>query len=212
MLDVVDLAGLGSGDPAAVRRVAAELGRACREAGFFYVRNHGVPTALLSDMFACAGAFCAAPRAVKDELAIARSPHNRGYVGDAPESLNRAKADLKEAFNIGLDLPASDPEVIACKPFRGVNLWPQIPGFRDTAIGYFNALWRLGLDLHLAIAADLALAPNFFADKFDRPMGALRLLHYPPREAGARSHPGAGDHTDYGRPTILLSHDSRGLP
>ena len=125
MLDVIDLDGLGSGDPAAVRRVAAELGRACREVGFFYIRNHGVPAALLSGMFTCAAAFFAAPRAVKDEFAITRSPHNRGYVGIATESLNRVQADLKEAFNIGLDLPASDPEVIAGKPFRGVNLWPR---------------------------------------------------------------------------------------
>lgn len=52
MLDVIDLAGLGSGDPAAVRRVAAELGCACREVGFFYIRNHGVPAILLSGILA----------------------------------------------------------------------------------------------------------------------------------------------------------------
>jgi isopenicillin N synthase-like dioxygenase len=211
VLDIIDLAGLGSNDPTAVRRVAAELGSACREVGFFYVRNHGVPATLMSGMFACAAAFFAAPRAVKDELAITRSPHNRGYVGIATESLNRVQADLKEAFNIGLDLPTSDPEVIAGKPFRGVNSWPRIPGFRDTAIGYYNALWRLGLDLHLAIATDLALAPDFFADKFDRPMATLRLLHYPAREAGQHDHPGAGEHTDYGSLTILLNDDAGGL-
>jgi isopenicillin N synthase-like dioxygenase len=211
MLDVIDLAGLGLQDPAAVRRVAAELGRACRKVGFFYIRNHGVPDALMSGMFACSEAFFAAPRAVKDALAIKRSRHNRGYVGIATESLNLVQADLKEAFNIGLDLPADDPEVLAGKPFRGVNLWPQTPNFRDTALGYFHALWRLGLDLHLAIAGDLGLPPNFFADKFDRPMATLRLLHYPPRDADQGSLPGAGEHTDYGSLTILLTDDAGGL-
>ena len=211
MLDVIDLAGLGSGDPAAVRRVGAELGRACREVGFFYVRNHGVSDALLSGIFACSKGFFAEPRAVKDEFGIKRSRHNRGYVGIATESLNLAQADLKEAFNIGLDLPASDPEVIAGKPFRGVNLWPQTPGFRDTALAYFNAVWRLGVDLHLAIAADLGLAPTFFADKFDRPMATLRLLHYPPRAPDQGELPGAGEHTDYGSLTILLTDDVGGL-
>jgi isopenicillin N synthase-like dioxygenase len=211
MLDVIDLTGLGSDDPASVRRVATELGRACRDVGFFYIRNHGVPDALLSGIFRCSEAFFAAPRAVKDELAITRSRHNRGYVGIATESLNLVHADLKEAFNIGLDLPATDPEVIAGKPFRGVNSWPQTPGFRDTALSYFDALWRLGLDLHLAIATDLGLAPTFFADKFDRPMATLRLLHYPPRDAGTGDLPGAGEHTDYGSLTILLTDDAGGL-
>jgi isopenicillin N synthase-like dioxygenase len=132
-------------------------------------------------------------------------------VGIATESLNRVEADRKEAFNIGLDLAEADPEVVAGKPFRGVNLWPQTPGFRDTALGYFDALWRLGLELHLAIAADLGLKPAFFADKFDRPMATLRLLHYPPRNADQGTTPGAGEHTDYGSLTILLTDSVGGL-
>jgi len=210
MLDVIDLSGFASNDPAAVRRIAGEIGRACRDVGFFYICNHGVPDALLSDMFRCSQTFFAAPQAAKDELAIARSPHNRGYVGMATESLNLAHADLKEAFNIGLELLPSDPEVVAGKPFRGMNLWPQTLGFRDTALAYFNALWRLGLDLHLAIAADLGLAQTYFADKFDRPMATLRLLHYPPRAPG-QENLGAGEHTDYGSLTILLTDDAGGL-
>lgn len=211
MLEVIDLGGLATGDTAAVQRVAAALGRACRDVGFFYIRNHGVPEALISDMFAASRAFFAAPKAAKDELAISRSRHNRGYVGIATESLNLVHADLKEAFNIGLDLSPVDPEVVAGKPFRGVNLWPDTPGFRDTALAYFNALWRLGLDLHLAIATDLGLPASYFADKFDRPMATLRLLHYPPRVPDQGEQPGAGEHTDYGSLTILLTDDVGGL-
>jgi isopenicillin N synthase-like dioxygenase len=209
MLDVIDLAGLGSGNAAAIRRVATELGRACRETGFFYIRNHGVPAALMSAMFERSTAFFASARDEKDEFGIRKSPHNRGYVGIATESLNLAQADLKEAFNIGLDLSESDPDVVAGKPFRGVNLWPRTPGFRETALDYFNACWRLGVDLHLAIATDLGLPPTFFVDKFDRPMATLRLLHYPPRTT--EEMPGAGEHTDYGSLTILLTDDVGGL-
>lgn len=211
MLDVIDLAGLDTADPSIVRRVAADLGRACRDHGFFYVRNHGVPLALLTGIFRCSQTFFAAPQADKEELAITRSPHNRGYVGLATESLNRARADLKEAFNIGLDLPDTDPEVLAGRPFRGINLWPQTPGFRQTVLAYYNALWRLALDLHLAIATDLGLCSSFFADKFDRPMATLRLLHYPPCKAGEGELSGAGEHTDYGSVTILLNDNAGGL-
>jgi isopenicillin N synthase-like dioxygenase len=210
MLDVIDLSGLGSDDPTALRRIAAELGRACRETGFFYIRNHGVADSLTSGIFNVARTFFAEPTAAKQEFAITRSPHNRGYVGLAGESLNLVEADRKEAFNIGLDLAAPDPDVLAGKPFRGVNLWPTTAGFRDTALDYFNALWRLGLELHRAIAADLGLPPAFFADKFDRPMATLRLLHYPPRDTD-QTGPGAGEHTDYGSLTILLTDSVGGL-
>ena len=211
MLETIDVDGLGSGDAAALRRIGAEIGRACRDTGFFYVRNHGVSAALQSALFEASRAFFASPRPDKDGLSIARSKHNRGYVGLATESLDPAHADFKEAFNIGLDLPPSDPEVIAGKPFRGVNVWPRIHGFRETTLSYFNAVWRLGCDLHEAIAADLGLAPGHFADKFDRPMATLRLLHYPPRAESRGDMLGAGEHTDYGSLTLLLTDDAGGL-
>ena len=211
MLDIIDVSGLKSGDAGAIARIGAELGRACREVGFFYVRNHGIPDALLSGIFTSAQAFFASPRAEKDELSIARSPHNRGYAGLASESLDQVHADNKEAFNVGLDLSRDDPEVAAGKPFRGVNVWPATPGFRDTALAYFNAVWRLGCDLHEAIAADLKLPRDYFADKLDRPMATLRLLHYPPRPANGGETVGAGEHTDYGSITLLLTDDAGGL-
>lgn len=211
MLNVIDLSGLDASNDGAVRRIAPALGRACRDVGFFYISNHGVPTALLTGILRCAQAFFAAPQAEKDKFAITRSPHNRGYVSIASESLNRSQADLKEAFNVGLDLSETDPEVLQGKPFRGVNLWPQTPGFRETVLSYYDALWRLGVDLHLAIAADLGLAPSFFIDKFNRPMATLRLLHYPPRQASAGELAGAGEHTDYGSLTILLNDEAGGL-
>src|SRR5579862_7350807 len=117
MLDIIDLNGVGTGDPVSLRRVAVELGRACRETGFFYVQNHGIPDRLLSDAFASAKRFFSSPVSAKNEFSITLSPHNRGYVGIAGESLNLAETDQKEAFNIGLDLLTSDPEVVARKPF-----------------------------------------------------------------------------------------------
>lgn len=210
MLQIVDLGGLSAGEPAALARIAAELGRACRETGFFYVRNHGIPDELLSAIFDASRTFFATPAVEKEALSIKRSPHNRGYVGMATERLDPAHADFKEAFNVGLDLPASDPEVIAGKPFRGVNLWPSERQFRSTVLGYFDAVWRLGCDLHRAIALDLGLPDDFFADKFDRPMATLRLLHYPPPDPARGPH-GAGAHTDYGSLTLLVTDDAGGL-
>lgn len=212
MLDVIDLSGLKERSPLAIERIAKNIGTACRDVGFFYVRNHGIPQQLIDSVFAVSQAFFALPPDSKNELSIAKSKHNRGYAGISSERLDSKNADLKEAFNVGLDLDPEDPEVLASKPFRGVNLWPEkMPQFRGTVLDYFNEAWRLGCDLHLAIAADLGLPPSFFANKFDRPMATLRMLHYPPRPAGAASSVGAGEHTDYGSLTLLLTDDAGGL-
>ena len=96
--------------------------------------------------------------------------------------------------------------------FRARNLWPDIGGFRDTMLVYFGACHDLGRSLHRAFALDLGLAPGFFEDKLDRPMAALRLLHYP--EAPARPEAGqlgAGEHTDYGCVTLLATDGVGGL-
>jgi isopenicillin N synthase-like dioxygenase len=44
---VVEISGLYSKDEAKRREVAALIGRACREVGFFYVSNHNVPHPLI---------------------------------------------------------------------------------------------------------------------------------------------------------------------
>jgi isopenicillin N synthase-like dioxygenase len=162
-------------------------------------------------MFGAASAFFARPQAEKEALSIKRSPHNRGYVALDEEQLDPTKpADRKEAFNIGLDLAPDDPEVLAGRPFRGVNLWPGLPGFRDAMMAHFDAAWALGRLLHRGFALDLGLEEGWFEDKLDRPIATLRVLHYP--AAAAPDAPlGAGAHTDYGNVTVLATDGVPGL-
>ncbi len=193
--------------------LAAEIGKAARGVGFFYVTGHGVSPALMAEVFAGSKQFFALPAATKDKVSIRTSPHNRGYVGMKGESLDPTKApDLKEAYNVGLELPADDPRVLRGEPFRGVNLWPELAGWRETMLSYFDAVWSVGRRLHEGIARDLKLASNYFEDKLDQPMATLRLLHYPPQPAGAAAGQiGAGEHTDYGDITLLLTDEVGGL-
>ncbi|GAB0114683.1 isopenicillin N synthase family dioxygenase [Acidisoma sp. C75] len=211
-LPIIDLSGLRSPNQADRRAVAAEIGRACRTVGFFYVTNHGIAESVAQGIFAAARAFFAQEASAKEALSIKRSPHNRGYVGLAAERLDtRANPDQKEAFNIGFDLPADDPEVLAAKPFRGVNLWPDIPGWRAQVLAYYDACMALQLAIHRGFALDLGLAEDFFADKMDRPIATLRLLHYPAGEPLEGAEIGAGEHTDYGNVTILATDGVAGL-
>lgn len=212
-IPVIDVSPLASGDAEGTARVVREIGAACREVGFFYVRGHGVDAGLRAKAFAQALAFFSRPAQEKAKVSITTSPHNRGYVGLGGEKLDPSKpADMKQAYNIGLELEADDPELLAGVPFRGLNLWPQVEDFKPVMLEYFDAVWQLGLRLHEAFAHDLGLPPGYFADKLDRPMATLRLLHYPPMPAEVEAGQlGAGEHTDYGNITLLATDEVGGL-
>lgn len=208
-IPVIDVSALSGPDAA---RVAADIGAACRDVGFFYVAGHAVPATLTDAVFAHARDFFAQDAVTKD-AALYSAAGNRGYVPMKGEALDPGRpADLKEAFNIGLELPPDDPELMAGQMFRAANRWPAQPGFRDTMLRYFRACHALGRLLHRAFAIDLGLPAGFFEDKLDRPMAVLRLLHYPPApgvtEAGQL---GAGEHTDYGCVTLLATDGVGGL-
>lgn len=210
-IPIIDVSGL-AGDTAASGPVVRAIGAACRDVGFFYVTGHEVPKILSEAVFADAARFFLQAEATKRRVLYTASG-NRGYVPMQGEALNPGQpADLKEAFNIGLDLPADDPDLIAGRGFRAANLWPDLPGFRQTMLAYFEACQALGLVLHRAFAQDLGLPTAFFDDKLDRPMAVLRLLHYPPAPEHVEvGQLGAGEHTDYGCVTLLATDGVGGL-
>jgi len=214
-LPVIDVSGLRSSELSDRARVVAALGHACRETGFFYVVNHGIPETARDSIFAAARAFFSLPIASKSEYSIKRSRHNRGYVALDGERLDEssARSDYKEAFNVGLELSADDPEVLAGKPFRGLNLWPAIEGWRATVLAYYDACLTLGRLVHRGFALDLGIDEAFFEDKLDAPLAVLRMLHYPPQPQQRDRAPdsGAGAHTDYGNLTILATDGVAGL-
>ena len=212
-LPIISLAGLGSADATAHTELATRLGKACRDVGFFYLVDHGVPVPLIDATFVAAREFFAQPLAAKEALSIRRSRHNRGYVALADETLDpKAGADQKEAFNIGVDLPLEHPEVVVGRPFRGVNFWPELPGFRALLLEYFDACLGLGRTLHRLLSLDLGLPAEFFDRHLTHPLATLRLLRYPPGMGqSARHDAGAGAHTDYGNVTLLATDEVAGL-
>ena len=212
-IPVIDVSGLRSPDLSDRLRVAKALGKACREVGFFYMVGHGISDAVRKRVFDAARQFFESSDEIKESVSMKFSPHGRGYVGIGMEQLDYdADADRKEAFNMGLELPPDDPEVLAGAPFRGPNLWPAIPGWRDTMVDYFNTCHQLEYVIHRGVALDLGLDEDFFADKLVRPGAFVRLVRYPAIEEG--DVPGslaAGEHTDYGMITILATNSVLGL-
>ena len=209
IIDAEDLLG-GNGGEA---RVVKAIGRACRQIGFFYVRGHGIPEATVQAVFEHGAGFFAAAPSVKQAVRYTGTSGNRGWVPLGGETLDPGTApDLKECFNIGLELAENDPDLVAGKPFRHPNPWPALAGFRAAMLDYFDRVHRLGRELHRAFALDLGIDPSFFDDKLDRPMAVLRLLRYPHDATPvAPDQMGAGEHTDYGNLTLLATDGVRGL-
>ncbi|RBW48812.1 isopenicillin N synthase family dioxygenase [Marinobacter sp. F3R11] len=212
-LPIISLTGLRSSDPKERLATAAELGHACRDVGFFYVTDHGIPQTVCQGAFDLARQLFELPADDKADLSIRRSPHNRGYVAMADEKLNpESGADMKEAFNIGTDFPEDHPDVLAGKPFRGVNFWPPIEGWREQALNYFDHCLELGRTIHRGFSLDLGLSEDFFAQHLTLPIATLRMLRYPPTAGSTdREDGGAGTHSDYGNITILATDEVAGL-
>lgn len=210
MIPVLDFERFTSGEDRA--GFVADLGAAARGPGFFLLTGHGIDADLQARVFAAADAFFGLPVAEKEKVSILKTPHYRGWAHDGLESLDETSGqkDRKESFNIGYDMDPSDPRVIAGAPFRGVNQWPELPGFRETMLAYYDAALELGVRLSRAIALDLGLAEDHFDGAFHEPLAALRVLHYPPA-TGAAGEIGAGAHSDYGVVTLLMTDGEPGL-
>jgi isopenicillin N synthase-like dioxygenase len=213
LIPIVDVAPLLAGNAQGERAVARQIGDACRGIGFFYITGHGVTPETLKAVFDNAAMFFRSPTPFKTRSAFVGAGGNRGYIKLGGEALDPNKpADVKEAFNIGLELAPDDPDLLARKPFRAWNLWPNVPGFRATMLAYFTQMLELGRVLHRAFALDLGIDPSYFDDKFKKPMATLRLLHYPPIDKPLdEGQLGAGEHTDYGNVTLLATDSSGGL-
>ena len=92
-------------DSAAGRELVARLRDACHGPGFCYLVGHGVPPELDAAVMAVAREFFALPEAERRALAIARSPHFRGYTVLGDER-TKGESDWREQLDVG---PRSRP-------------------------------------------------------------------------------------------------------
>ncbi|WP_404787638.1 isopenicillin N synthase family dioxygenase [Altericista sp. CCNU0014] len=213
-IPIIDIGGLRSKDLGDRKAVAEQIRQASRNAGFFYIANHGVSESLIAQTFAEAKRFFDLPLAVKAEVSSVHSSISRGYDPLKAQSLDiDAQPDLKESFYMGIDRSPDDPLVRAGLPNHGANLWPSnSPGWRSHLEEYFAAAIDLARQLACGLALSLDLDEHYFDPLMDNPMPILRLLHYPPHPAQAQSDEyGCGTHTDWGFLTILLQDRAGGL-
>ena len=190
--------------------MAARIGQACRDCGFFYAVGHGVNEDLQRRLEEVSRRFFAQDLETKLEISMARGGRAwRGYFPVGGE-LTSGKPDLKEGIYFGAELGDDHPQVQAGTPLHGPNLFPpNILQFRETVLEYMAAVTRLGHALMAGISLSLGLEESHFADHYTAdPLILFRIFNYPPP---SDSSLGVGEHTDYGLLTILWQDLSGGL-
>ncbi|WCM92291.1 isopenicillin N synthase family oxygenase [Acidovorax sp. NCPPB 2350] len=213
-LPVVSLAAIRSRDERRKRELAQALARVCRERGYFYVEDHGVPEDMLAAAQAAVHGFFDLPLADKMAINIADSPFHRGYVPAGGETAYGSTIkDIKEAFDMALELGPDDPDVRAGKFFHGPNNWPPAqPLLRPTLSWLYREWLQMCGNISELFALGLGLPNTYFAERTQKPLAQLRAARYPEQPPGDTGGAiGCGTHTDYGIVTVIWQMDAEGL-
>lgn len=207
---ILDLTALTEGGD--LTPLAKQMRHACVTTGFFYVTKHGIPEAVIENVFA-------ATKRYFDLPIEQRMPHRmdekyrRGFM---PQGINQHPGyapDIKESYEIGVDLPLTDPDVAAGLPLHGPNRWPaDCPWLREASEAYFAQTDALGRRLLKICAASLDMPQDYFLQFCTKPVVQVRLFHYPPQAPVSDDKAfGVAPHTDYGMITLLLQDPIGGL-
>ena len=174
----------------AIRRDAAPspraIGRACRETGFFYVVGHGIAPRTVETVFAMSRAFFAQPLAAKQQAAFSGPSGNRGWIKLGNEVLDPGKPhDLKEAFNIGLELAARRSRGGGRQGRSAASMaGPTFAGFPHRRARLFRRLLAPRAHAAPRLRASTSASRRISSRASStRPMATVRLLHYPPAPA-----------------------------
>ncbi|NHN83278.1 isopenicillin N synthase family oxygenase [Acetobacter musti] len=198
--------------PDGEQALATRLREACLSLGFFYVAGHGVPRTLTENIFAASRRYFALPEEDKRQDLIDER-FRRGYMPIGVSHKAPWRPDLKESYEVSLDLPPDDPDVIAGRFLHGPNRWPARHPWLQAAVDpYLAAMLELGERLMRLFALSLDLEPEFFVSLAKKPTMHLRLFHYPPQPPQSPDDQfGIPPHSDLGMLTILNQDPIGGL-
>lgn len=212
-LPVVDISLLDDANIRAWEPVIRDIDAALRSYGFMYVKGHGISAQSLGHVYGAAQSFFCLPDAQKQSVSIKNTSGYRGWSPLGSENLEKGlPPDLKESFDLGVNLPPDHPDSKSENPFYGPNHYPNIAGWQETVDRYFADLFSVALKILRAMALALGQEQDFFDKRFDHSTTILRMLHYLP--SSSKTHPdqpGAGAHTDYGCLTLLSQDQIGGL-
>ena len=180
----------------------AGISNACREWGFFYIKNHSIPTETIKSFRTNMDKFF--KKSPQESLySIKRNQQNsRGYFDD---ELTKEKLDWKRCFDFGAQDGSLDNEGL-----DGSNQWPskdEHPTFERVMRQYFHQMEHLSEILLGAICQSLQMNSDALKHNFDGNHTSYLRLNYYPRCPDPSSNLAIHHHTDAGALTILYQDD-----
>ena len=208
-IPVVDLSEFTGEDPKLKESFVQKLGKAYEEVGFVAVKNHGIPSDLIEDLYKYVQQFFSLPADKKKSYEIPELAGQRGYTSFGKEHAKGSDApDLKEFFQYGQIVPENHP----LKPEYPDNVSVQeVEGFNETLYKAYRAFEKSGKSLLQAIALYLGLDEHFFDDKVEEGNSIVRAIHYPPITEEPKSAIRAEQHEDINLITLLVGASAGGL-
>ncbi|MBB5685716.1 isopenicillin N synthase family dioxygenase [Sphingobium boeckii] len=206
--EVIPLIDLSDFNDATARiAISANIRAACLSVGFFLIKGHGVPKEICDAAAAASRRYFALPEEerIKD---LIDPRFRRGFMPSSD-----GQREVLESFELSLDLPLDDPDVMAGHFLHGPNRWPaDKPWLHEAVEPYRQAVLALGERLERLFALSLDLDENYFVELCRKPTFHLRLMHNMPQtEEEKKDHMAVGEHTDFGMLTILMQDPNGGL-
>ncbi len=192
------------------RHAADDIGRACREIGFFTAYGHGLGDGVVHDAHAALGEFFRRPLA--DKMACRFPPENYTPYGYSALLEENAYAymgqpgkpnDYVEKFSVGRRI-LDDSDAL---PFPADESGRDL---RARLKAYYAACETVASRVAELIAISLGLDAGFFAARMDRSDDSMRGHLYPAFSDALANDQGMGQHTD-GTLITLLTHTSPGI-
>ncbi|KAI5684517.1 hypothetical protein M9H77_05745 [Catharanthus roseus] len=197
----------------AVAEVVRQLDEACRKAGFFYVKGHGIPDSLIKEVRDIAHRFFDLPCEEKLKIKLSAETGYRGYQ-HLGENITKGTPDMHEAIDCYREVKHGMYGALG-EALQGANQWPSDPpNFKSLLEEYIY----LCTDLSRKIMRGIALAlggstVEFEGNRAGDPFWVLRIIGYPgvSSENGhdmPKNDIGCGAHTDYGLLTLVNQDDA----
>jgi isopenicillin N synthase-like dioxygenase len=208
-IPVVDLSDFLSGNEQKKAAFVKSLGKAYVEVGFVAVKNHGIESGLIADLYDYVQQFFSLPLDIKKKYEKPELAGQRGYTSFGKEHAKGSDAaDLKEFLQFGQTVTDHDP---VKSEYPDNIVVDELPGFSPTFLKAYQAFEKSGSALLRAIALFLGLEENYFQGFVHNGNSILRAIHYPPITQEPKSAIRAEQHEDINLITLLIGASADGL-